>query len=101
MHHCIPEGVCAKQISFDVRDGNLHGVRFAGGCPGNLEAMSRLMEGMPVEHVITTLKGITCGTKPTSCADQLVTMLEALRDGRDLPRAKAPVNYGLKPLGLF
>ena len=46
------------------------------GCPGNLKALSRLVEGQTPEWVIERVKGITCGPKPTSCSDQLATMLE-------------------------
>ena len=41
------EGVCSKEVSFSVADGRLKGVKFLNGCPGNLEAMARLLEGMP------------------------------------------------------
>ena len=52
------------------------GIRFAGGCPGNLEAVARLAEGLPAEAVISRLEGIQCGSKPTSCPDQLARALK-------------------------
>lgn len=73
----VPEKVCAKAIRFSVEDGKLTNVSFTGGCDGNLKAISALVDGMPVEQVISTLSGITCGRKDTSCADQLCN---ALRD---------------------
>ena len=42
-----------------------------GGCPGNLQALPRLIEGMTVEEIERKIGGITCGRKTTSCADQL------------------------------
>lgn len=72
----VPEGVCAKEITFDIEDGRLHNLNFVGGCPGNLRAISILLEGMPVKEVIEKLSGITCGKKETSCADQLAKILE-------------------------
>ncbi|MBR6916683.1 MAG: TIGR03905 family TSCPD domain-containing protein, partial [Clostridia bacterium] len=51
-------------------------VSFTRGCNGNLKAISKLVEGMRAEDVIRILKGNTCGTKGTSCADQLATALE-------------------------
>lgn len=72
----IPKGVCAKAIRFNVEDGKLTGVNFASGCPGNLIGISRLVEGLPVAEVVSRLKGITCGRKPTSCPDQLAKALE-------------------------
>ncbi len=69
------EGVCAKQIDFDLKNGIVSNVRFNGGCPGNLQAISALIEGMPAEEVIQKVQGITCGTKTTSCTDQLANAL--------------------------
>lgn len=68
-------GVCAKEIKFDLKDGIVTNVHFSGGCPGNLQAISILVEGMPAAEVIKKLKGITCGQKATSCTDQLVNAL--------------------------
>lgn len=68
-------GTCAKEIDFDLTDGIVSNVSFKGGCPGNLQAISVLLEGMPATEVIEKLKGITCGNKPTSCTDQLSNAL--------------------------
>ena len=68
-------GTCAKEIDFDLNDGIVNNVRFKGGCPGNLQAISVLLEGMPAEEVIKKLQGITCGNKTTSCTDQLTNAL--------------------------
>ena len=54
----------------------MRNVKFTGGCPGNLQAISLLVEGMPAEEVIKKLQGITCGDKPTSCTDQLVIAIQ-------------------------
>ena len=76
----IPSGVCARKISFEIKDGRLYNVSFVGGCNGNLKAISKLVEGMEVEKVLSILKGNTCGYKNTSCADQLCKGIEeALR----------------------
>ena len=69
-------GVCASTINFEVNDGKVTGVSFSGGCNGNLTAISRLVEGMEAEKVISILKGNKCGFKNTSCADQLAIALE-------------------------
>lgn len=70
------KGTCSRQILFDVtKDGKLTGVKFIGGCLGNLQAVSRLVEGKPIEEVISLLKGIKCRAN-TSCGDQLATALE-------------------------
>lgn len=78
MQEFTTQGVCAKNISFAVEDGCVKSVRFTGGCPGNLEAISALVEGMSVEEVKQKLAGIRCGNKLTSCPDQLVQALSAL-----------------------
>ena len=71
-----PHGVCAKNISFDVKDGKVYNVQFTGGCNGNLQGIGRLVEGMPVEEVISRIDGIKCGMKATSCPDQLAHALK-------------------------
>ena len=68
-------GVCSSEIKFEVRDGILHSVSFENGCDGNLEGISRLVEGMKVKDVIRKLKGIRCQGN-TSCPDQLTRALE-------------------------
>ena len=69
-------GVCSSEVAFTVSGGKLKNVSFVKGCPGNLLALGRLLEGMPVDEAIRRLKGITCGEKPTSCSDQLALALQ-------------------------
>lgn len=69
-------GTCSREINIEVEDGKIKSVKFVGGCHGNTQGISRLVEGMPVEEVIAKLKGIRCGFKPTSCPDQLARALE-------------------------
>lgn len=68
------EGVCASKISFQVSDGYVFDVSFDGGCDGNLQAICKLVEGMPVNEVIKKLRGIEC-QNGTSCPDQLAAAL--------------------------
>lgn len=70
-----PQGTCASEISFEIESGIVKNVHFTDGCPGNLEAICKLVEGMHVEEVTKRLLGIVC-QNGTSCADQLVTALE-------------------------
>lgn len=72
------EGVCSKGVSFSVDGGKLTGVKFYKGCPGNLKAVCRLLEGVSVKTAIAKLKGIRCGERATSCTDQLSRVLERL-----------------------
>lgn len=68
-------GTCSSMIVFDVyeEDGvkKLRDVKFIGGCSGNTQGISKLVEGMPVSEAVKRLEGIKCGYKSTSCPDQL------------------------------
>lgn len=75
------KGTCSTQIDFELKDGKIHDVKFTKGCNGNLKSIGRLVEGMDAEQVIRTLKGVECGTKGTSCGDQLArACMEALQE---------------------
>ena len=73
-----PQGVCSRHMKIDVEDGVIRAVEIQGGCPGNLQAISRLVVGMRAEDVVERLEGIRCGGKPTSCPDQLARGLEEI-----------------------
>ena len=70
------KGTCSQSIEFEVVDHRVHNVRFVGGCNGNLQGIAALVEGMRVEEAIDRLYGIHCGSKPTSCPDQLARALQ-------------------------
>ena len=70
------EGVCSKAIRFSIEDGKVHDIQFLGGCPGNLTAISKLLEGADAKYVVDMLKGNDCGGRGTSCADQLAIAVE-------------------------
>ena len=81
MHYTYQtEQTCSEQIDFDIVDGKLHNVSFLGGCHGNLQGVSRLVEGMDVSQVIDCLEGIRCGWKDTSCPDQLCRAIRQALD---------------------
>ncbi len=70
-------GTCSRQINFEVDDQNkVRNVQFVGGCHGNTQGVSALVEGMDKDEVIARLEGIKCGRKPTSCPDQLAQALK-------------------------
>ncbi|OKZ83318.1 MAG: TIGR03905 family protein [Clostridium sp. 44_14] len=64
-------GTCSSEIHFDINDDVVSNVSFTGGCNGNLQAVSRLVDGQTVDWIESKVKGIKCGFKPTSCGDQL------------------------------
>ena len=74
-----PRGVCPMKISFDLDGDKVHNVSFQGGCNGNLQGISRLIDGMDVDEAISRIEGIRCGFKSTSCPDQLAQALKEAR----------------------
>lgn len=76
MYTYEPKGVCSRRITFDIKNNVIQNVHFLGGCDGNLQGLSKLIEGMDPTDVIKKLSGIKCGNKNTSCPDQLATALK-------------------------
>ena len=69
-------GTCSREITFDVVDNKITNVSFLGGCNGNLQGISKLVEGMDIDEVIARVEGIKCGARQTSCPDQLAQALK-------------------------
>ena len=74
-----PKGVCSRQIQFKLDGDIVRDVRYTGGCNGNLQGISKLVEGMKIDDVIEKLEGIDCNGKGTSCPDQLAKALKAYK----------------------
>lgn len=74
----IPKGVCSRKITAEVdNDGIIQSVKILGGCPGNAQGISALVKGMKAEEAIKRLENIRCGSKHTSCPDQLAKALKS------------------------
>ena len=73
-----PQGVCASKFIICIDDDKktINWIRIIGGCAGNTLGISKLVEGMKVEEVISKLKGIERGMKGTSCPNELAKALE-------------------------
>lgn len=69
-------GTCSTQVEFEIEDGKLVNVKFRGGCNGNAQGISRLVEGRSAQEVAVIIRGIHCGFKKTSCPDQLAKAIE-------------------------
>jgi uncharacterized protein (TIGR03905 family) len=69
------KGVCAQEIHLELDGDVIKPVEFIGGCHGNTQGVSRLVEGMKASDAISKMEGIKCGFKPTSCPDQLAKAL--------------------------
>lgn len=72
-------GVCSTEIQIEVEGEVIKSVKFVRGCPGNLYGISELVKGMKIDEAIKRLEGITCGTKETSCPDQLAKALKEIK----------------------
>lgn len=74
-------GTCARQILLDINDDKtINSVEFVGGCNGNLQGIAALVKGKNIDDVISSLKGIDCNFKGTSCPDQLAKALEEVKE---------------------
>ena len=74
------KGTCSREITFDIEGNVVKNVKFVMGCNGNTQGVSRLVEGMTVDEVISRLEGINCGGRGTSCPDQLAQALKSIKD---------------------
>jgi len=73
------KGTCSQYIEVETDGDIIKSVKFAGGCPGNLLAIGELVKGMTVADAIARMEGIKCGSKQTSCADQLAQALKTMQ----------------------
>ena len=71
-----PKGVCSRGIHVELDGDVIRSVKFDGGCNGNTQGVAKLVEGMKAEEAISRLEGILCGSRPTSCPDQLAKALK-------------------------
>ncbi len=78
-----PKGVCSRQMDVEIDDNNvITKVRIVGGCAGNTQGVSRLIEGMDAKAAIEKISGIKCGFKSTSCPNELAkAIVECLEGG--------------------
>jgi len=71
------EGVCCKEIHLDVENGIIKELKFSNGCAGNLQGIANLAKGRKPEDIISAISGIKCGSRTTSCPDQLAAALKS------------------------
>ncbi len=65
------KNTCSSKIKFDLEGNRVHNIKFYDGCSANLSVIAKLVEGMTVEELEERCKGVECGRRNTSCADQL------------------------------
>lgn len=71
------QGTCSRNIEVEIENGIVKSVKFDGGCNGNTQGVAALVVGRRAEDVVSLLKGMKCGSRPTSCPDQLATAITA------------------------
>lgn len=76
-----PRGTCSTMMEVTVEEGIVENVKITGGCNGNLQGITKLVQGMPAKEVIDRLSGIRCGYRNTSCPDQLAVALSKCVEG--------------------
>lgn len=65
-------GTCCREIILEMDENHvITGVEFIGGCAGNLLGIKNLVVGQKAEDIVDKLENVKCGTKNTSCPDQL------------------------------
>lgn len=71
------QDTCATNIQLKIEGNTVKNIVFTGGCNGNLKTIPILVDGWTVDQIEEKCKGITCGRRPTSCADQLARAVRA------------------------
>ena len=98
-HVFFPERVCSKVFMIDVDDETrtIRDFKFQGGCPGNLNAVSRLIRDMKMDEVIYRFADmpICSGSKVTSCPEQLRKALLEMKGMMDSGTQPKSPNFGL------
>ena len=71
------QGTCSVQTRVELNsDHTIQHVEVLGGSNGNLKGICQLLAGMKAEDAIARMAGTTCGSKPTSCPDQIAKALQ-------------------------
>lgn len=74
-----PNGVCSREFIADIENGIIKSFEIVGGCPGNTQAVCKLIQGQKIEDVIAKLEGIDCRGRGTSCPDQVAVFLKSIK----------------------
>ena len=71
------KGTCSTQIDIEVDGDIIKSVKFTGGCNGNLQGVSRLVEGMKADDAIA--KACQTAAMESRLNAQLVSNAQKLR----------------------
>lgn len=75
----IPNGVCAQKFEADIENNIIKSFKVIAGCPGNTQAVSKLITGQTLDWAIERLQGINCRGRGTSCPDQIAKFLFSIK----------------------
>ena len=75
-----PQGVCSQLMQIAIDGDTIVDLQVMGGCHGNLQGISKLVQGMKIDDVINRLSNIDCRGRGTSCPDQLSQALVAYKN---------------------
>lgn len=78
-----PKGVCSNEMRFEMDGDIIRSVQIAGGCAGNLLGISRIIKDKKIGEVLEAFSGVRCGSKSTSCPDQISKALKEYAEKRE------------------
>ena len=96
------KGTCSVMTKVELNpDHTIESVEVLGGCNGNLKGICQLLKGMKAEDAIERMKGTLCGSKPTSCPDQIAITLEEALQKIATRQAAGEAITGPKKIGCY
>lgn len=69
------KNVCSTEMKFIIENNIIKNMEIKNGCSGNLTGISKLCINRNIDEIINTLDDIKCGSKNTSCPDQIAKAL--------------------------
>ncbi len=74
-----PQGVCSQEYVAEIENNVIKSLQIFGGCPGNTQAVCKLVQGQTIDWAVERLKGIDCRGRGTSCPDQIANFLLSIK----------------------
>jgi uncharacterized protein (TIGR03905 family) len=81
----IPHGICPTSITIKINNDVIVSYQPNRGCSGNSQGVNQLLKGLTIDDAIAKLSGIKCGTKISSCPDQIAQALIQIKHHQLLP----------------
>jgi uncharacterized protein (TIGR03905 family) len=73
----INKGTCSSKIILEIDDNDIiTKLDIVNGCPGNTTGVEKLSVGRNAKEVMELLKGIPCGSRGTSCPNEVAKAIE-------------------------